>query len=676
MIRKDFVILLMCLTAYGLLRGSEELEYKYRKWLDEDVTYIITAKEKEVFLQLENDRERELFIEAFWRHRDPTPLDDRNEFKEEHYRRIEYANRQFGRASSLPGWKTDQGRIYIILGPPTSFHVFDSFSSLYPSVIWSYMGMSKYRLPDAFNIVFYKRRGTGDYRLYSPSMDGPESLVAHISSGGMDARAAYQEIFNETPVLAQASISLLPGEPGSVDHPSLSSVRLLQDVHEAPQNIINDEYSEKFILYKDIVEVEYSINYIGNESTSHIIKDKNGMHFVHYLVVLDKFSVNQYDNKYMTRLLINGTVTDSDGKNVFQYERSLPIKFEQGQFEKIKVQKFSFQDVFPMIEGDYRFSLLVKNEASKEFSSFEKEISVPGDYGLGISELILSYKKESEQNDLRKKSYKVGSTLLYPTPQNGFSPQDHIILCFQLYGLSQRLYETSALNIAVFKDGEKILDEVKKLSEYDSSETYIEEIPLKEVTPSYYKLKVAVLDENRQQLLAREALFSVSAVQSLPRPWINSIVHASSEKPVYLLIIGEQYLKKREFSKAKKFLGEAFRKNPNDPSFGLSYCRVLFELNEYDEVIQVLSRFHVIENSEALEIMGRSHHALGRYDQAIEYYRNYLTHYGITFSMLSLLGDCYYQKGNIAEALKYWNKSLDLNPKQEDLRKLMESIKK
>jgi GWxTD domain-containing protein len=93
-----------------------ELSKTYRKWLDEDVVYIITDEERAAFKQLSNDEERDNFIEAFWQRRDPTPDTEENEYKEEHYQRIAYANEHF--AAGVPGWKTDRGRIYIMYGKP------------------------------------------------------------------------------------------------------------------------------------------------------------------------------------------------------------------------------------------------------------------------------------------------------------------------------------------------------------------------------------------------------------------------------------------------------------------------------------------------------------------------------------------------------------------------------
>src|ERR1700746_2450398 len=93
-----------------------EIKKAYKDWLDKDVTYIITDEERRAFKKLANDDERERFIEEFWRRRDPDPDTDENEYREEYYERIAYANEHF--ASGIPGWKTDRGRIYIMYGKP------------------------------------------------------------------------------------------------------------------------------------------------------------------------------------------------------------------------------------------------------------------------------------------------------------------------------------------------------------------------------------------------------------------------------------------------------------------------------------------------------------------------------------------------------------------------------
>src|SRR5438093_7920755 len=97
-------------------RTKVEGDQHYKKWIEQDVVYIISPEERDVFQKLTTDEERDRFIEQFWARRDPDPTTHANEFKEEHYRRIQYANDHFH--AGIPGWRTDRGRIYIAFGPP------------------------------------------------------------------------------------------------------------------------------------------------------------------------------------------------------------------------------------------------------------------------------------------------------------------------------------------------------------------------------------------------------------------------------------------------------------------------------------------------------------------------------------------------------------------------------
>ena len=123
----------------------------YQKWLDEDVVWIISDDEKIAFYRLQTDDEREAFIEQFWLRRDPTPGTPENEFKEEHYRRIAFANDNF--TAGIPGWKTDRGMIYMRYGPPDAIDSHGATPSTYPYEIWSYRDVTGFSTPAEFEFV-------------------------------------------------------------------------------------------------------------------------------------------------------------------------------------------------------------------------------------------------------------------------------------------------------------------------------------------------------------------------------------------------------------------------------------------------------------------------------------------------------------------------------------------
>ena len=173
------VIWIAVLATAGLagpLAGQTEegLRGPFKRWLDEDVPYIITSEEREAFVQLTTEEEREDFIESFWTRRDPTPDSIANEYKEEHYRRIAYANDRF--ASKVPGWQTDRGRTYITQGPPDEIESHPSggqyrrpsregggLTAKHPFEIWRYRG-AEGGGSDVF-LEFEDPSMTGEYRL-------------------------------------------------------------------------------------------------------------------------------------------------------------------------------------------------------------------------------------------------------------------------------------------------------------------------------------------------------------------------------------------------------------------------------------------------------------------------------------------------------------------------------
>src|ERR1051326_2328292 len=170
----------------------KELMTPYRKWLNEDVTYIITDEERGVFKRLQTDEERESFIESFWMRRDPTPDTVENEFKEEHYRRIAYANEHY--ASGIPGWKTDRGRIYITYGPADEIESHPSggtyerppeegggTTSTFPFETWRYRYIED--IGSDFIIEFVDPTMSGEYRM---TMDPSEKdALLYVPGAGL-----------------------------------------------------------------------------------------------------------------------------------------------------------------------------------------------------------------------------------------------------------------------------------------------------------------------------------------------------------------------------------------------------------------------------------------------------------------------------------------------------------
>ena len=659
---------------------KQKLPENYKKWLDEEVAYIIVPMERDVFLKLQTDRERDLFIEAFWKQRDSTPGSAENEFKTEHFRRIAYANRYLGRDAPRPGWKTDRGRIYIILGEARDIQRFEGKSSTYDAEVWFYEGKTEMGLPAGFNLVFFKEGGHGEFKLYSPVGNGPQALLAGYF-GGPDYQRAYEKLREVEPNLAAVSLSLVPGETGTVyGRPSMSSDLLIQRIESAPARGVEAKYAQKFLQYKDLVEVEYTANYLDSDSLIKVFRDPSGLTFVHYAVEPRRLSVNQYENKYYTTLKVNGRVTTADGRLVHQFDKTVSLDMTAEQMREASGAPFDFQDLFPLLGGDYTLSLLVKNEASKEFTSVEQALRIPqGGAAVQLTQPLLGYKVvRLEPGQRRMKAFRVGPFQIYCQPNRVFTRQETLAVVFQLNNLADGIAAGGEVRIEFLKDGQPFRDIRRKPSDYPGLPNVLEEVSLADFPPAHYTVRVSVANAGAEIVSAAEE-FDLSFAESVPRPWFSSRILPEAGDPVYTEILGAQLFNLGRFDEARVFLERAFQKKPDSEDTATNLARVYLALENPPAVVKTLAPFMTPEKTgkydtyllaaEALKRMGE----LGR---AVELLDKAVVHYGVNAVLLNSIGECYEGLGKTKEALAAFEKSLELSPDQPEVRKKVEELKK
>jgi GWxTD domain-containing protein len=600
---------------------NPELPKKYNKWIREEVVYIITPKEKEVFYKLENDRERDLFIEEFWRQRDPTPGTPRNEYKDEHYRRIEYANKKFGKGTPTKGWRTDRGRFYIMLGRPTNVQKYMT-ADTNPIEIWYYQGNPKLGQAPNFRLLFFQRFGAGEFELYNPISDGPKSLVPYTQREHLFSRLATDidpevlvrdsEELNRLKAfgmekadidawmiinhnigldLAQTSLSNFPGRSGP--EYMLPSSMLIREVETYPHKKINEDYAYEFLEHKAAVEVSYSVYYIGNYSKVNVIQDPSGLFFVNYIIVPETLSLDLYQDKYFTDLKISFRfrLTDAGGKTIFQRGRNVSIELRKDELKILEKSSFHLSDSFPLISGNYTLNLLLENMVTKEFTSLERNISIPEGESLQMSPPILARKvnKDSPYSQSNR-AFQVGNLQIYPSVNDTFLEKDTLFLFFQIYGLSQELREEGQLEFVFYSDEQTFQTKRRNINEYKSSRDFLEEISLEKFSPGIYIVEVSLLDKEGQKHLSEREAFSVIK-ESLPGSWIVAQTNPPPNDPYYSYILGNQKLNKGEVQKARDELAKAHERKPDSLDYALSYARVLLILKEFQKVREVLIPF-------------------------------------------------------------------------------------
>lgn len=675
------IMVLIFLPLAPFAKEKPKLAKKYGKWLKEEVIYIITPVEKEVFSKLETDRDRDLFMEEFWRQRDPTPGTPRNEFKEEHFRRIEFANKKFGRGTPFKGWRTDRGRFYIKLGRPSYVERYMD-PDVHPIEIWYYSGNPKFVRASFFRLLFFQRYGGGEFELYNQFLDGPKSLVTYLEKklGGVDERLdpdARAAIILEREVsfeLAEAAISAFPGQKGQG---GLASQILLGEVETIPHKKVNDDYAIKFLEHKAVVEVSYSVHYIGNQYRVNLIQDPSGLFFVNYILVPDTLSLDFFKDKYFTNLKTSVRVTDEAGKTIFQGERNTPIELRKEELKVLEKRSFHLHDSFPLVPGNYTMNLLWENMVTKEFTSVEKKISIPEGKELHMSGLVLARKVSRDlPKSQESRAFQLGKLQIYPSVNNIFQKEDSLFLFLQIYGLNHNLKQDGILEFSFSQEERTLQTIIKNISEYNSDRDFLEEIPLEKLKPGKYTVKVSLLDQKGEIHFSETERFSI-ITEPIPGSWVVAQTNPPADDPYYAYIMGVQYLNKGELQRAQMELADAYARKPDALDYALSYARVLLTLKDFQRVKEILIPFVEAKQEDfgLFYSLGNASQEIGEFGEAISYYQRALNLKGNITLILNAMGECYFQLGETEQALQTWKKSLDTNPHQENIKKLIENLK-
>ena len=672
-----FAIIAIFLSSSG--NGQEKLPPKYEDWL-KIVNYIITSQEKEVFLKLQNDRERDIFAEAFWRQRDPTPETPQNEFKEEHLKRFSYANEHFRRGTTREGWMTDMARIYIILGPPNSIERFDMQKGIHPCQVWYYYGETRKGLPAQFAVIFYQRGGSGEYRLYNPASDGPESLL--VDSSGVsptEHMAIYEKIKQLAPTLANVSFTLIPGQAPYNYIPSPSAPILLKNIIESPRKMVNTAYATHFLDYRGIVSVEYATNFVDCDYDISIFRNpEHDLHFVHFSVNPKSVSVDFYEprNQYYLNYQLTVSLKKQE-EIIFQYTKDFPLYFSADEIKKIKAAGLSIQDSFPVISGDYTLSILMQNPVAKEFSHIERALRIPDKQQPGISGFLLGYEAKEEDDGLYL-PYKVESQRLFIDPKNTFSAEDSIVVFLSLAPVSPEIQQTGQIEIKF--DNLETNQTVKRFSsslrEYKDARqiNLLREIAAGELAPGYFRAQV-ILKERDKIIDSKQVDFSVSSF-TVYHPNIFSKRLPSASSFLFFYLAASQAEKAGLDQKAEFYYRRLFELNP-DFNEGLpAYLNFLLKLNKLEEVLVQVDRIKDDPDRkfDYYLIKGLALTNTGKFAEAIESLLEGNKINNSDTRLLNSLGYCYYRLGNKAEALRAFRASLRLNPEQKELADLIKKL--
>ena len=511
---------------------KQELKGPYKKWIDQDVHWIITDQELKAFKSLGNDEERDAFIEAFWQRRNPNPDSPENEFREEHYRRIEYTNEHF--AAGKPGWKTDRGHMYIAYGKPDSIDSHPSggtydrpmdegggTTSTYPFEIWHYRYIEG--IGENIDIEFVDTCMCGDYHM---TIDRSEKdALLHVPGAG-------QTMYEQMGMAKQADrfhggLEALGNGPMGSMQQSKQFDRLEQFAKlEAPPVIkFKDLQLESFMSNHKLMNGPF---FPFDVRTDYVKVTEDTVLVPITLQIKNRdITFNTKDGVATGEVHIIGRVSTITDKIVQSFEDTVEVEVPSELLAKTLDNKRLYWKSLPLRPGRYRVDIGIKDVNNPDhLGVWAQAINVPkyDDDKLSASSLILANRMELvPSKEIGAGNFVIGNTKLLPAVTSNptipvsFQRSQKLNFWMQVYnlGIDEKSKQNSAMiqyQIIDLGSNKAVLDmqeDTKKLSASSDQVTLERSVPLANLQPGKYQINIKVNDSVSNQVIAQSAPFTV-----------------------------------------------------------------------------------------------------------------------------------------------------------------------
>jgi GWxTD domain-containing protein len=509
----------------------KELDSQYKKWLNEDVIYIISPEERSAFLHLQTNEEREQFIEQFWQRRNPDPESAENTFKEEHYRRIAYTNEHY--ASGIPGWKTDRGRIYIMWGPPDEVQSNPSGgsyqrpategggeTSTFPFEDWRYRYLEG--IGENVELEFVDPTMTGEYKLTTDPSEKdallyvPGAGLTQLESMGL---ASKNSRFNNTD-----GTHLAPGIGGGSPETlnEFTRLELYSKINQAPPVKFKDlELVVTSRLVRDQIKFQYRTDFLRITSDTVLVP-------ITVQIPTKQLSFTQKNGVESANVNLFGRITSLSGRIVNTFEDTVRRDVPTASLQQSLATASIYQKAIPLSPGLYRLDIVLKDTNNGNVGVVNTRLAVPRfeDDSLSSSTLILADQiQRVSAHDIGLGQFVLGDMKVRPRIDADFSASDQMGVFLQVYNLKvdDKTHKADAsVEYRVTKD--KGTDPVlkfdigtDKLPEHGEELTLENIITLGSLSPGNYKLEVSVTDNLSKKTITPTTNFSVRAAAT-PQP--------------------------------------------------------------------------------------------------------------------------------------------------------------
>ncbi len=508
-------------------RALKELDAQYKQWLGEDVVYIISPEERTAFLQLSTSEEREQFIEQFWLRRSSNPDLPENDFKEEHYRRIAYANEHY--ASGIPGWKTDRGRTYIIWGPadevdshPTG-GTYDrpmdeggGSTTTYPWETWRYRYLEG--IGENVIIEFVDPTGSGEYHM---TMDPSEKdALTHVPGAGLSLMESMG-LASKADRFTRSDGTNLPttlgGQPASMNE--FNRLEQFAKVQQAPAVKFKDlEALVTSRIVRDQLHFAWRTDFLKVTSDTVLVP-------VTIQVPNSQLSFQSKEGVHSATMNVFGRVSTLTGRVVQTFEEPISRDFPDSLFQQsVKLQSI-YQKAIPLRPGLYRLDLVIKDVHSGNVGVVNSRLQVPRyeDEKLEASSLILADQIEHvPAKQIGAGQFVLGSSKVRPRMEGDFTTADRLGIYMQVYNLKpdDKTHRSDATFRYTVKKGDQQIMQFKEtggdMKQTGDQVTIERLLPLATLAPGKYTLEVSATDALANQTISRSAEFTIKPPIAVP----------------------------------------------------------------------------------------------------------------------------------------------------------------
>ena len=569
----------------------------YAKWLNEEVTYIITEEEKKGFQKLTSDADRDLFIQDFWEARNPVPHGVPNSYKQEHYARLQYANDTFGRQSNTPGWRTDMGRTWIIFGKPKSHVSFKGYSQLYPCDLWFYSNETgDPAFPSFFSVLFYMPEDISEYRYYRPFLDGPMQLVRGTQfNSNADVYNFLRPVAAD---LAIASMSLIPGDPIDTDTfvPSMTSDLLISRIRD----FANDYFNEDRIRQMRSLQAHVTTYFMASDQrpvdvNALVLADPAGQYWVDYTVAIDRAELGkpESDEKSLGVALSYRLLTE-DGKVVLEdsSERDWPA-FEPTNGAK-PFLPFQIAGRLPVAPGKYRLEIEIPQKQSGKVFHGQQSLVVGGGGPFQVSGPLLVTGITQVGRPDSTTPFQYFGTQFQPAAKHLMSTRLPLRVLYQLEAATPEDLEIEYLlaHNQIHEARRTVTDTVKAAQFRDGRVMTSKAIPLTGLPDGEYRLVTTVRRPGSAEVLTStnvalrvdssavdEALYFDPNTKKMNEPGVAAYIRA-----LCAMSLGDA-------DRAVALLRQAVEQNPANSLASVQLVRSYFKAKRYADVIAMYNKF-------------------------------------------------------------------------------------